>query len=339
MGQFGIGQAVRRKEDIRFVTGSGCYTDDLSLPGEAHAVFLRSPHAHARLRGIEAAAAREAPGVLAVYTHADIAAAKLGVIQCTVPLKNHDGSDYVSPGRPLLASDRVRCVGEPVAMVVAETVDAAKDAAELIEVAYEPLPAVTEPAAAIASGAPLLHEAAPDNISMDWRLGDVEAVEAAFAKAARIVRLDLAINRVVVMSMEARSIVGEYDPASGRYTVQLGSQGVMAQRRNLAKNLGVAEDKVRVVTRDVGGSFGMKGFDFPENTLVAWAARQLGRPVRWASERQEAFLSDSQGREQQVHAELALDAEARFLAIRVDSLANVGAYLSSFSLIIPTIAG
>jgi len=339
LGQFGIGQAVRRKEDIRFVTGSGCYTDDLSLPGEAHAVFLRSPHAHARLRGIEAAAAREAPGVLAVYTHADIAAAKLGVIQCTVPLKNHDGSDYVSPGRPLLASDRVRCVGEPVAMVVAETVDAAKDAAELIEVAYEPLPAVTEPAAAIASGAPLLHEAAPDNISMDWRLGDVEAVEAAFAKAARIVRLDLAINRVVVMSMEARSIVGEYDPASGRYTVQLGSQGVMAQRRNLAKNLGVAEDKVRVVTRDVGGSFGMKGFDFPENTLVAWAARQLGRPVRWASERQEAFLSDSQGREQQVHAELALDAEARFLAIRVDSLANVGAYLSSFSLIIPTIAG
>jgi aerobic carbon-monoxide dehydrogenase large subunit len=339
LGQFGIGQAVRRKEDVRFITGTGRYTDDVALPRQVHAFFLRSPHAHAQILGIDTEAAKAAPGVLAVYTEAEVSAAGLGTIQCTVALKNHDGTDYVSPERPLLALGRVRCIGEPVAMVVAESLADAKDAAELIEVTYEALPIVTDPIAAIEPGAPRLHDAAPDNVSMDWRLGDAAAVEAAFAKAKRIVTLDLAINRVVVMPMEARSVIGEYDEASGRYTVQLGSQGVMAQRRNLAKNLRVAEDKVRVLTRDVGGSFGMKGFDFPENNLVPWAARELGRPVKWASERQEAFISDSQGREQQVHAELALDENARFLAIRVDSLANVGAYLSSFSLIIPTVAG
>lgn len=339
MGQFGIGQPVRRKEDVRFIAGTGRFTDDVNLPEQAHAYLLRSPHAHARLNRIDAAAAKAAPGVLAVYTHADLASAGLGVIQCTVPLKNKDGSDYIDPGRPLLADTRVRCVGDPVAIVVAETLDQAKDAAELIAVDYEPLPVVIDPVLAVKPGAPRLHDAVADNVALDWALGDPKATNEAFAKAKRIVKLDLAINRVVVSSMEARSVVGAYDTASGRFTVHLGTQGVFNARRNIAKNLGVGEDKVRVVTLDVGGSFGMKGFDFPENTLMPFAARMLGRPVKWASERQEAFLSDSQGREQRVHAELALDENARFLAIRAESLANVGAYLSSFSLFIPTLAG
>jgi carbon-monoxide dehydrogenase large subunit len=337
VGQFGIGQAVRRKEDVRFITGSGRYTDDINLPGQAYAAVLRSPHAHAKINSIDTSAAKAAPGVLAVYTHEDVTRAKLGRIVCMAPLKNRDGSDYPNPGRPQLAEGRVRHVGDPVAFVVAETAAQAKDAAELIEVDYESLPAVVDPRAAAAAGAPQLHDYAPGNVALDWGLGDEKAVEAAFAKAARIVKLDLAINRIVVASMEPRIVVGEY--ANERYTVYLGTQGVVGMRRALAKNLGVAEDKVRVITPDVGGSFGMKTFDFTENTMVPWAAKQLGRPVKWTSDRQEAFLSDSQGREVHVHAELALDADAKFLAVRSLSHANLGAYLSYFSLAIPTMAG
>ena len=339
MGQFGIGQAVRRKEDVRFVTGKGTYTDDANRPGQAHAVFLRSPHAHARIKRIDTAAARAAHGVLAVYTGDDVARAKLGMIRCVVPLKNRDGSNYANPGRPLLAQERVRHVGEAVAMVVAGTLAEAKDAAELIEVDYEPLPAVTEPAAAVKPGAPLLFDAAPNNVAMDWELGDAKAVEAAFAAAFRVVKLDLSISRSIVTPLEPRGAIGEFDKSSGRYTVEVGTQGVFTARATIAKSLAVPEDKLRVVTRDVGGSFGMKGFDYPEHALVPWAASQLDRPVKWMSERQEAFVSDTQGREQQVHAELALDKDARFLAIRVENFANVGAYLSYFSLLIPTVAG
>ena len=339
MGQFGIGQAVRRKEDVRFVTGRGAYTDDGNRPGQAHAVFLRSPHAHARIKRIDTAAARRASGVLAIFTGADVARAKLGLIRCVVPLKNRDGSAYANPGRPLLAQERVRHVGEAVAMVVAETVAAAKDAAELIEVEYEPLPVVIEPAAAVRPGAPQLFDAAPNNVAMDWELGDAKAVAAAFANAARVVTLDLSISRSIVTPIEPRGAIGEFDKGSGRYTVEVGTQGVFTARATIAKSLAVPEDRLRVVTRDVGGSFGMKGFDYPEHALVPWAAAQVGRPVKWISERQEAFLSDTQGREQQVHAELALDKDARFLAIRVENFANVGAYLSYFSLLIPTVAG
>ncbi len=339
MGQFGIGQPVRRKEDVRFITGSGRFTDDNRLPRQAYAYFLRSPHAHARILAIDTAASRRAPGILAVYTHEDVAAAGLAPIKCTAPVKNRDGSDYVNPGRPQLASDRVRHVGDPVVMLVAETLDQAKDAAELISVDYEPLAAVIDPVLAVQPGAPVLFDSAPDNVALDWGLGNKEAVDAAFAQAARIVKIDLAINRVIVNSIEARSVVGEFDTAADRYTVHLGSQGVFGMRRNLAAGLAVDEEKIRVVTQDVGGSFGMKSFAFPENALVPWAAKNLGRPVKWTSDRQEAFLSDSQGREARVHAEMALDKEARFLAIRAESYANVGAYLSSFSLMIPTMAG
>ncbi|HYM31600.1 MAG TPA: xanthine dehydrogenase family protein molybdopterin-binding subunit [Candidatus Cybelea sp.] len=339
MGQFGIGQSVRRKEDVRFITGTGRFTADIERPNQAHAVFLRSPHAHARIKSVDAAAARRSPGVLAIYTYADVAAANLDVIKCVAPLKNRDGTDYANPGRAQLAGDRVRHVGDAVAMVVAETLEQARDGAERIEVDYEILPSVVDPLEAVKPGAPVLHEAAKNNVSLDWGFGDPKATDAAFAGAAKVVKIDLAINRVVVNSIEARGVIAEYDAASGRYTVYLGTQGVFAGRRNIAKNLRVPEDKVRVITPDVGGSFGMKGFDFPENTLVPWAAKNLGRPVKWTSDRQEAFLTDTQGREQHVHAELALDKDARFLAIRAETHANMGAYLSYFSLVIATIAG
>jgi carbon-monoxide dehydrogenase large subunit len=335
LGQFGIGQAIRRKEDVRFITGTGHFVDDVSRAGQAYATFLRSPHAHAAIRTIDTAAARGAPGVLAVYTGADVAAAKLGLSFCMSPVKNRDGSDYANPGRPRLATDRVRHVGDPVAMVVAETVDQAKDAAELIEVEYEVLPAVTDPRRAMQPGAPSLWDSAPHNIALDWEMGNAKAVEEGFAKAAHRVRIELSLNRVIVASMEPRGVLGEYDAATQRYTVHIGSQGVFGMRRQLAAALGVDQEKIRVVTPDVGGSFGMKSWDYPENVLVPWAARMLGRPVRWTSERQEAFLSDSQGREQVIEAELALDQDARFLAIRSSSYANVGAYLSGFGLLVP----
>jgi carbon-monoxide dehydrogenase large subunit len=339
VGQFGIGQAVRRKEDVRFITGTGTYADDVSRPGQAYAAFARSPYAHARIKRIDTGAARRAPGVLAVFTGADVKAAKLGLIRCVVPLKNRDGSDYANPGRPLLADGRVRHGGEAVAMAVAETLAQAKDAAELIEVEYEPLPVVVAPADAVQPGAPQLFEAAPNNVALDWELGDANAVDAAFAKAARVVKLDLSISRSVVTPIEPRSVVAEFDQATGRYTVEVGTQGVFTARATIAKSLAVPEDRLRIVTRDVGGSFGMKGFDYPEHALVPWAAAQVGRPVKWTSERSEAFLADTQGREQQAHAELALDQDARFLAIRAETFANMGAYLSYFSLLIPTMAG
>jgi aerobic carbon-monoxide dehydrogenase large subunit len=339
MGQFGIGQAVRRKEDVRLITGVGRYVDDESNPGQAYAAFLRSPHAHARIKSIATDAAKGAPGVLAVYTSAEVTAAKLVTIKCGAPLKNSDGSNYFNPGRPLLAEGKVRHVGDPVALVVAESPNAAKDAVDLIEVEYESLPAVVDPAAAVRPGAPAIWDEAPGNVALDWSLGDPKPVEEAFAKAAKIVKLDLAINRVIVAPIEPRGILAEYDPRDERYTLHIGTQGAFGMRSTVAQHLGIAEDKLRVITGDVGGSFGMKTFDYPENTLLPWAAKLLGRPIKWTSDRQEAFLTDTQGREQKVHVELALDKDARFLAVRAETLANMGAYLSQFSVFIPTMAG
>jgi len=339
MGQFGIGQAVRRVEDVRFITGAGHYVDDASDPRQAYAAFARSPHAHARIRSIALDAARRVPGVLAIYTSAEVKAAKLGSIKCVAPLKNRDGSNYFNPGRPLLAEGKVRHVGDPVALVIAESLSAAKDAVELIEVAYDPLPAVVDPAEAVKPGATAVWDEAPANVALDWALGDPRPVEEAFAKAARIVKLDLAINRVVVAPIEPRGILAAYDPRTERYTLHIGTQGAFGMRATVASHLGVKDDKVRVISGDVGGSFGMKTFDFPENTLLPWAAKQLGRPIKWTCERQEAFLIDTQGREQKVHAELALDKEARFLAVRAETLANIGAYLSHFSVFVATMAG
>ena len=339
MGQFGIGQAVRRREDRRFITGTGRYVDDERASRQAYAAFLRSPHAHAKINAVDTSAAKHAPGVLAVYAGADVQAAGLGTIKCVAPLKNRDGSNFFNPGRPLLAQGKVRHVGDPVALVIAESLAAAKDAVELIEVDYAALPAVIDPAEAVEPGAPALWDEAPGNVALDWALGDANKTEEAFAKAAKIVTLDLAINRVMVAPIEPRGILAEYDPKSERYTVHIGTQGAFGMRGSVAQHLGVKDDKVRIITGDVGGSFGMKTFDFPENTLLPWAAKQLSRPVKWLSDRQEAFLIDTQGREQKVRAELALDKDARFLAVRAETLANIGAYLSQFSVFVATMAG
>jgi aerobic carbon-monoxide dehydrogenase large subunit len=339
MGQFGIGQAVRRREDVRFITGTGRYVDDERAPRQAYAAFLRSPHAHATVDNIDTSAAKRAAGVLAVYTGADVQAAGLGTIKCVAPLKNRDGSNFFNPGRPLLAVGKVRHVGDPVALVIADSLAAAKDAVDLIEVAYSPLPVVIDPAEAVKPGAPALWDEAPGNVALDWALGDANKAEEAFAKAAKVVKLDLAINRMMVAPIEPRGILAEYDPASERYTLHIGTQGAFGMRSTVAQHLGVKEDRLRVITGDVGGSFGMKTFDFPENTLLPWAAKLLGRPVKWLSDRQEAFVADTQGREQKVHAELALDKDGHFLAVRAETLANVGAYLSHFSVFVATMAG
>jgi aerobic carbon-monoxide dehydrogenase large subunit len=339
MGQFGIGQAVRRREDVRFVTGTGRYVDDERDARQVYAAFLRSPHAHARITALDASAAKKAPGVRAVYTGADVEAAGLGSIKCVAPLKNRDGTNFFNPGRPLLATDKVRHVGDAVALVIADSSAAAKDALDLIEVDYAELPAVVDPAEAVKPGAPALWDEQPSNVALDWTLGDRNKCDDAFAKAAKIVTLDLAINRVMVAPLEPRGILAEYDPKTERYTLRIGTQGAFGMRSTVAQHLGVKDDKVRVITGDVGGSFGMKTFDFPENTLLPWAAKQLGRPVKWLCDRQESFVTDTQGREQKVHAELALDKDGHFLAVRADTLANIGAYLSYFSVFVATMAG
>ena len=337
MVKFAIGQAVSRLEDEPLLTGRGCYTDDIDLPGALHAYVLRSPHAHARILSVDSAAARGAPGVHAVLTGADVAADDLGDMPCLVPLKNVDGSRRSDTPRPILAQERVRYVGDPVALVVAETIEQAKDAAELVAIDYEPLPAVTDARAAGAPGAPRVWDGPRGNCCFEWAQGDKAAVDAAISRAARVVRVDLVNNRCVVNSLEARSALADYDPATDRTTLYTPTQGphvILPQIADTVLKFGT--DKLRCVTRQVGGSFGMKIFLYPEQCLVVWASRRLERAVRWASERGEAFLSDVHGRDNLSLAELALDADGRFLGLRVTTDANLGAYLSNFGPFIPT---
>ncbi|HLB80522.1 MAG TPA: xanthine dehydrogenase family protein molybdopterin-binding subunit [Dongiaceae bacterium] len=322
------------------MTGHGRYIDDIDLPHQLYAYVLRSPHAHARLRGIDKAAAEAAPGVAAVFTGADLAAEGVGGIAFVEDLTNRDGSPIVAPPRPILAVGKVRHVGDGVALVVAGTLAQARDAAELIAVEYDPLLAVTEAAAALAPGAPQIWDEAPGNLCLDWETGDARAVEAAFRKADRVCRLSLVNNRIIVASLEPRGALGAYDPGTGRYTLYTSSQGSHHVRNSLAdKVLRVPRERVRVVTPDVGGGFGMKLFLYPEHALVAWAARRLGRPVKWTPERSDSFMSDTQGRDHRTTAELALDKTGRFLALRVSTLGNLGGYLSEFGPMIPTVAG
>ncbi|HLY56783.1 MAG TPA: xanthine dehydrogenase family protein molybdopterin-binding subunit [Stellaceae bacterium] len=338
MGQFGMGQAVRRTEDSRLLTGGGRYIDDVPEPAAAIGFVLRSPHAHARILGIETAAARAVPGVVAVYTAADLAADGVGPIPA-MTVANRDGSPAAAPPRLVLATDRVRHVGDQVAFIVAETMEAARDAAELVEVDYEALASVTDTARALEPGQPLIWDDVPANIAVDWETGDAAAVAKAFAGAARVVSLDLVNNRVVVASMEPRGCLAIPDPATGRTTLHSCSQGVHTLRGMLSQALHIPEDSLRVATQDVGGAFGMKTFCYPETCLVTWAARKLGRPVRWTSDRSEAFLTDTQGRDHVTHVELALDEEGHFLAVKVDTIAGLGAYLSNFAQYVPTHAG
>ena len=340
MTKFGIGQPVRRIEDARLLAGGGRYTDDINLPRQAYALFLRSPHAHAALERIDSAAARRARGVLGVFVGDDLVKAGVGAIPCATPLDNRDGTAMKIPDRHAIAVGRVRYVGEIVALVVAESLAEARDAAEMIEVDYASLPAVVDTAGALASGAPQIWGFAKGNQVFDWTMGDEAKTKAAFAKAARVVAIDLINNRVVPSSLEPRGAIGDYSPADGRLTLFCSSQGGWSIKQLLAADIfKLPPRQIRVVTPDVGGGFGMKLFTYPEYVAVLFAARALRRPVKWSGERSEAFLADTHGRDHVTHAELALDKDAKFIGLHVRTTANLGAYLSNYAPFIPTGAG
>jgi carbon-monoxide dehydrogenase large subunit len=326
--KFGVGQPVPRTEDPKLLRGEGRYTDDVNLPGQAHAVMVRSRIAHGRLKGIDTKAALAAPGVLLVLTHADLAAAGFGPLKCPMNIPQRDGSPMKTPPRNSLAKDRVRFVGEAVACVVAETAAQARDAAELVELDIEELPAVTTPIEALKPGAPQLHDEAPGNLVLDFHYGNAEAVKKAFAAAAHITQLEIVSNRVVVNAIEPRSAIGSWDSAKERWVLHVGCQGVFGLRGGLARDvLNVPPDKLHVLTGNVGGSFGMKAPPYPEYGPLLLAAKRLGRPVKWTDERSESFLSDHHGRDHQRIAELALDKDGHFLAVRLTGYGNAGAFI------------
>ncbi len=337
----GIGQPVRRREDVRLVRGAGRYTADENLPGQAYAVMLRSPHAHARIRAIAKDAAEAMPGVLAVLTGADAAADGLKPLPhkpwsphpAEKQVRNSDGTPAFEPPQAPLPADKAHFVGEAVAMVIAETLDAAKDAAERVVVDYEVLPAVVETDAAARQDAPHVHEPARSNVCFDGEIGDAAATAAAFARAAHVTRFETWIGRITGVPMEPRAALAAYDAATGRFTVHAGNGGAVRLKNDLATMLGVAPDKVRVLMQDVGGNFGTRGMIYPEFALVAWAARKIGRPVKWISERHDSFLSDYQARDLAVEAELALDEKGRFLAMRGSNLGNLGAHATNFQMV------
>ena len=334
--KYAVGQPVTRKEDPVLLQGQGRYSDDLNLPGQAHAVMVRSRIAHGLLRGIDTAEARRMPGVLGIYTGQDLIDAGFGDMPSGAAFKNRDGSDMPKPRQSVLTTDKVRFVGDPIGVVVAETAKQAKDAAEMVMPDIEPLPAVAWAADAAAPGAPLVHEGTPGNVILDFHHGDGAAVEAAFARAAHVTRLGIRNSRVVVCQMEPRSAIGEYDPDGQRWTLHLGCQGVFGMRALLTGVLKAPKEKVRVLTGNVGGSFGMKASLYPEYPAILHAARALGRPVKWTDERGESFLSDSHGRDHDMEQELALDSEGRILALRVTGYGNIGAYLSNGTVLQPT---
>jgi aerobic carbon-monoxide dehydrogenase large subunit len=329
--KYGVGQPVRRKEDDTLVRGQGKYTDDFNLPDQAHAWIVRSSHAHGIIKGIDTAAARAMPGVLGIWTGTDLAASGYGPFTCGLPLKNRDGSPVLQTNRPALVTDKVRYVGDPVAYVVAETANQARDAAEAVEVDIEPLPAVTNAEEAAQPGAPLLYDHIPNNVALDYHFGDTAKIEAAFASAAHVTKLDIVNTRVAVVSMEPRVALASFDKASERFTIQVPTQGVAGNKATLAKLLNVKPDKVRILTANVGGSFGMKNISYPEYICILHAARALGRPVKWRDERSTSFLSDSQGRDQIIHGRLALDPDGKFLAVHLTGYGNLGAYISGVS--------
>jgi carbon-monoxide dehydrogenase large subunit len=333
-----IGARIERKEDYRFLTGAGQYTDDISVPGQAYAAFVRSPHAHANIKSIKTDKAKASAGVLAVYTGADLATAKVGGLPCGWLITDVNGQPMKEPPHPCLAQGKARYVGDHVAVVVAETAEQARDAAEKVEVDYEVLPAAVDPVKARAKGAPALHDIAPDNTCYVWALGDKAKVDEAFDKAAHVTKLDFVNNRLIPNAIEPRAAIGVYNRADQAYTVYVANQNPHVERLLMtAFVLGLPEHKVRVVAPDVGGGFGSKIYLYAEDVVVTWAARQLNRPVKWTSDRSEAFVSDAHGRDHVTTAELALDNEGKFLAMRVRTTANLGAYLSTFASCIPTI--
>jgi carbon-monoxide dehydrogenase large subunit len=324
--KFGIGQPVPRTEDPTLVRGAGRYTDDVNLPGQAHAVMVRSRDAHGVIRQIDTAAAKAMPGVLAVYTAADLTG--YGTLKCALPLKSRDGSPLKAPPRAALAADKVRFVGDPVACVVAQTIAQAKDAAEAVAFDIEPLPSVTLASDGAKPGAPQLYDSVSGNIALDFHYGDSEKTAAAFAQAAHTVKLDILNTRVIVAAMEPRSAIGGFDKAIDKWTLTSCSQGAFGMKTSLMDVLGAPADKVRVLTGNVGGSFGMKAAVYPEYVCILHAARALGRPVKWTDERSGSFVSDHHGRDHEMSCELALDKDGHFLALRFTGFGNMGAYMA-----------
>jgi len=332
----GIGAPLRRVEDKRFLTGHGRFVADIELSGALACALVRSPHAHAAIRGIDASAARAAPGVVAVLTGADMAADGVAPMRPLWLVRSRDGSPMAEPARFALARETVRHVGEPVAAVVAATFAQAVDAAERLAVDYAPLSAVTDARAAQAEAAPQLHACAPGNVCFRWARGDEAAVRAALRSAAHVVAIDLVNNRLVGAAIEPRAVIGAVDPQSDKLTLYSSTQAPHHIRRQVTEQLGIPESALRVISPDVGGGFGYKGKLYPEEGIIAWAARRLRRPVRWVASRAESFVADNQARDHLTHAELALDADGRFLALHVQTFANLGAYVSTFGVAIPS---
>ncbi len=333
----GIGASVRRKEDARFLSGRGHYTDDINRPGQAYAFIKRSDRPHATINTIDTSAAAAAPGVLAVYTGADMAADNVGGLPCGWQIHSKDGSPMKEPPHPVIAVGKVRHVGDPVAVVVAETKQQAKDAAELVNVDYTDLPAIATMQEALKPGAALVHDEAPGNLCYDWHIGDKAVVDGVFANAAKVVKLELTNNRLVPNAMEPRAALGDFDPASGDYALYTTSQNPHVIRLLMgAFVLHIPENRLRVVAPDVGGGFGSKIYHYAEEAIVTWASGKLHRPVKWTAERNESFMSDAHGRDHVSIAEMAVDKDGHFLGLRVSTLANMGGYLSTFAPCVPT---
>ncbi len=332
-GGTGIGAAVKRVEDKRFLTGRGNYTDDIDRPNQSYAYILRSLHAHAKINGIDTGAAQSAPGVLAVFTGADM---EVGSLPCGWQVHSKDGSPMHEPGHPPLAQGKVRYVGDQVAVVIADTYEQAKDAAEKISVDYGPLPAVVDMNGAL-SGGTFVHDEIATNLCYDWEIGDEAQIDEAFAGAAHVTEIDIVNNRLIPNAMEPRAAVGEYDRATDEYTLFTTSQNPHVIRLLMgAFVLSIPEHKLRVVAPDVGGGFGSKIYHYAEEAIVTWAAPRVGRPIKWTAERSESFMSDAHGRDHITHAKMAMDAEGKFLALKVETKANMGAYLSTFAPCVPT---
>lgn len=337
MPDTGIGASVQRKEDFRFLTGQGRYTDDIDRPGQVYAYFVRSPHAHAKIKGVKTAGAAKSAGVLGVFTGADMAADKVGSLPCGWVVTDRNGEPHKAPPHFPLARDKVRYVGDHVAVVIAKTYAQAKEAGEKVEVDYEELPAAVHLGKALASGAPQVHEEAPGNLCYDWVLGDESEVDKAFAKAAHVTKIDLVNNRLIPNAMEPRAAIGEYDGGTDSYTLYSTSQNPHLLKLILcAFVLGLSENKLRVIAPDVGGGFGSKIFCYAEETVCTWAAKKVRAPVKWTAERSESFSSDAHGRDHITHAQLAMDKDGKFLGMKVETTANMGAYLSSFATSVPT---
>ncbi len=330
-----VGQAVKRREDQRFLTGKGRYVDDLHRQGELAAVFVRSTHAHATVRNVDKSAAMQSPGVVAIFVGSDMEEDSIGSLPCGWTVTDRHGEPHKSPPHFPLIRDKVRYVGDHVAVVLAETLEQARDAAELVEVDYEELPANVSPAAAM--GAPLLHEEAPDNLCYDWVLGEEEAINEAFSKAHHVTKVDLVNNRLIPNAMEPRAAIAEYDSGTEDYTLWSTSQNPHVLRLILSAFVtGIPETKLRIIAPDVGGGFGSKIYCYAEETVCLWACKRVGRPVRWTGDRSEAFLADAHGRDHVTHVELAMDEKGEFLGLKVDTTANMGAYLSNFASCVPT---